>query len=391
MLSDNIKAIYDSNVMNTYARYGVCFTRGEGCTLYDEAGNAYVDFASGIGVNSVGYAHPEWVSAVSAQAAKLAHASNLYYTLPGGELAGRLCSLSGMKRAFFANSGAEANEGLIKCARKYSSDKYGQGRHKIVTLVNSFHGRTITTLAATGQDVFHKNFHPLTEGFIHVEMGDISALRALDGVCAVMLEPVQGEGGVLPCPTEFLKELEAICSERDWLLCIDEVQTGIGRCGAWFAYQKAGVTPDIVSFAKGIAGGLPLGGFLTGEKCEGVLCPGDHATTFGANPVCCAAALATLGILEGWLDSVEERGERIRAGIMSMGLPTVRSVRGMGLMLGVQVEGSPREYVQALLEAGLVALTAGSDTIRFLPPLVISEPDIDKGLVIFKSVMEGLA
>ncbi len=392
-MKEHIKNLYDSHIMNTYARYGVCFERGEGCTLYDTDGKSYIDFASGIGVNSVGYAHQKWVAAVSGQAARLAHVSNLYYTLPGGELAARLGGLSGMTRVFFSNSGAEANEGMIKCARKYSSDKYGKGRHTVVTLVNSFHGRTITTLAATGQDVFHKNFHPLTGGFVHVEMGDIAALRAMDGgdVCAVMLELVQGEGGVLPCPPEFLRELAALCAERDWLLCADEVQTGVGRCGEWFAFQKLGVQPDVVSFAKGIAGGLPLGGFMTGGKCEAVLGTGDHATTFGANPICCAAALATLDILEAALPSVEIKGARIRDGILGMNLPMIKGVRGLGLMLGIQVAGSPREYVQALLEAGLVCLTAGSDTIRLLPPLVISESDIDRGLGIFKSTMGGFA
>ena len=388
MSFDTTKSLYDSHVTDTYARYGVSFVSGKNCTLYDEDGKAYIDFAAGIGVNSVGYAHPEWVKAVAEQAAVLAHTSNLYYSKPGGELAVKLVGLAGLKRVFYSNSGAEANEGMIKCARKYSADKYGPGRHTIVTLDNSFHGRTVTTLAATGQDVFHKNFHPLTEGFVHAQLGDIAALEVLgDGVCAIILECVQGEGGVLPCPPEYLKAVADLCAERDWLLLIDEVQTGIGRCGKWFAFQNAGILPDVVSFAKGIAGGLPMGGFIVGEKCEKVLAPGDHATTFGGNLICCSAALATLKILEGALPRVQEKGDYIRAAIMNMGLPMVKGTRGAGLMIGVSVEGTPKAYAEALLKNGLVALTAGKDAIRMLPPLVISYEEIDKGLEIFKNTL----
>ncbi len=378
-----IQDTYAQHVLPTYARYPVSFARGEGSHLFDSEGKKYIDFASGIGVNSVGYAHPVWLSAVTAQLGQLVHTSNLYYHEPGALLAERLCALSGLSGVFFSNSGAEANEGAVKVARKYSHQKYGDGRHTIVTLVSSFHGRTLTTLAATGQDVFHKQFQPLTEGFVHVPAGDLAALEAMSGdICAVMLEPVQGEGGVLPLDPVYLKSVEALCRERDWLLICDEVQTGLGRTGTWFAHQGLGLSPDVVTFAKGIAGGLPFGGFLTGPKARDVLQPGDHATTFGGGAVCCAAALATLDILQDALPQVSEKGQVIRERIAAM--PYGLKARGMGLMLGVTVRQPPRELAQKLLDAGLVVLTAGADALRFLPPLTISKEDLAAGLDIFE-------
>ncbi len=379
-------------LMNTYARFPVTFVRGEGCYLFDEQNKKYLDFASGIGVTSVGHAHPKWVKAVAEQAGKLAHVSNLYSTLPGAKLAEKLAALSGLVNVFFSNSGAEANEGIIKLARKYSYDKYGKGRSTIVTLQQSFHGRTVTTLSATGQDVFHKNFFPFTEGFIHVPANDISALEALDGdsgVCAVLLESVQGEGGVLPLKGDYVKAVAKLCAERDWLLLFDEVQTGIGRTGKWFSFQRFdGVKPDAISFAKGIAGGLPLGGFIAGEKCCGVLQPGDHATTFGANPVVCAAALATLEILEEALPEVERKGEKIREELSK--IEGLSNVRGAGLMIGANVDTqkyeSARALVGKLLENGLVCLTAGGNALRLMTPLVISDKEIEEGMNIIRSV-----
>ncbi|MDR1735705.1 MAG: aspartate aminotransferase family protein [Oscillospiraceae bacterium] len=374
--------------MPTYGRFDVSFVRGEGATLYGEDGREYIDFASGIGVNSVGYAHPDWVKAVSAQAGTLAHVSNLYHTLPGAKLAERLCALSGMEKVFFANSGAEANEGLIKCARKYSHDKYGEGRAAVVTLVNSFHGRTVTTLAATGQESFHQHFMPFTGGFRHVPAGDLEALQTQPGdVCAVLLELVQGEGGVLPLDKEYVQSVAGLCRKNDWLLCVDEVQTGIARTGTWFAFQQYGIKPDIVSFAKGIAGGLPLGGFMTGEKTSDVLTPGTHATTFGANPVCCAAALATLDILEGVLSDVGRKAGLIRAALEEKNPENLAGIRGLGLMIGLSVKGAPRDYAQSALDKGLVVLTAGKDAVRLLPPLTISEKELEKGLKILCEVL----
>ena len=385
-MKQSTQNLYNNYILPTYGRYPVSFVRGEGVYLYDDNGKAYLDFASGIGVNSLGTAHPAWLDAVTKQAAALGHVSNLYYSEPAAHLAEKLCEISGMQGVFFANSGAEANEGAIKTARKYSFDKYGKGRATIATLVQSFHGRTVTTLAATGQDVFHNFFFPFTEGFVHVPAGDISALEALgDDVCAVMLESIQGEGGVLPLSQEYLCKVQSLCMDRDWILIVDEVQTGIGRTGDWFAFQNAGLNPDIVSFAKGIAGGLPFGGFLTGARTRDVLKPGQHATTFGGNPVCAAAGLAVLGVLEPLLPRIQAMGTLLQNEIMRAKLPCVKEVRGRGLMLGVAIQGdvAPRAWVEALLSAGLVALTAGQDAIRFLPPLVISEEEVRTGLSIF--------
>ena len=384
----DIKELYN-NILPTYGRQPVDFVSGKGCRLWDSAGNEYIDFMSGIGVCSVGHAHPAWVEAVTNQAQTLAHTSNLYYTLPGGLLAKRLCALSGLGGTFFANSGAESNEGLFKLARKYSRDKYGEGRSTILTLENSFHGRTLAALSATGQPSFHRHFHPFPQGFRHIKAGDIEQLSMQgEDVCALMIELVQGEGGVRPLDISYVQQAAKLCQERDWLLLIDEVQTGIGRTGHWFAFQGYDIQPDAVSFAKGIAGGLPLGGFLVNDRLKDVLQPGDHATTFGANPICCAAALATLDILEEILPKISEKGEYIRKSIEGMNLPNIAEIRGMGLMLGVRIEGLGHAEVNSmLLKAGLAALIAGADIIRFLPPLIIEKADIDRGLEIFQNVL----
>jgi len=381
-----IQQQYSENILPTYGRLPVAFTKGRGSRLWDSEGKEYIDFASGIGVTSIGHSHPKWVYAIADQAANLAHTSNLFYTLPSGDLAARLNELSGMSAAFFANSGAEANEGLIKTARKYSRDKYGEGRATIITLINSFHGRTITTLAATGQDKFHNHFHPFTPGFRHVAAGDLAALESQgDDVCALLIETVQGEGGVNPLCSEYVQAAANICKERDWLLLVDEVQTGIGRTGYWFGFQGMGITPDGLSFAKGIAGGLPLGGFLVGEKLSPTLNLGDHGSTYGGNLICAVAALAVLDVLEPELPKIEEKGQYIRSKIEAMNLPQISQVRGKGLMLGLQLKGiTPAEVNAKLLESGLVALTAGTDVLRFLPPLTITMEEIDAGLAILE-------
>ena len=381
------KTLYDNHILPTYARQEVCFVRGEGSYLFDDAGKRYLDFGSGLGVSSVGCAHPEWVAAVTKQAATLVHTSNLYYTEPGGLLAQKLCGLSGLDKVFFANSGAEANEGLIKAARKYSEDKYGPGRHTVVTLNRSFHGRTHTTLAATGQDAFHQYFQPLTPGFAHVDAGGLDALKALgNGVCAVLLEPVQGEGGVYPLEKDYVQAVAKLCAERDWLLLFDEVQTGIGRCGAWFGYQMFGVEPDGVSFAKGIAGGFPLGGFLLSQKLRGVFAPGLHGSTYGGTPLACAAALATLDILSGVIDDVARKGKLLRDGVEAIG-GAVLEVRGRGMMIGIAVKEDPKSYLKPLRDRGLICLTAGADAVRLLPPLTVSDAEINEGLAILKEVL----
>jgi acetylornithine/N-succinyldiaminopimelate aminotransferase len=382
----------DEFVLPTYARYKYAFVRGEGSTLYDAEGKPYVDLASGIGVNSLGYYHRKWVDAVAQQAAKLQHVSNLYYTQPMAELAQKLVTRTGMKYAFFSNSGAESNEGLIKLARKYSFEGYGtHDRHKIVTLQNSFHGRTVTTLEATGQEKFHGfDFFPYTGGFTYIWPGDIGALRSSSAkACAVLLELVQGEGGVYPLPREYVREVEAFCREHDFQLLIAEVQTGIGRTGTLFAYQQYGIEPDAVSFAKGIAGGLPMGGFLVNERAANVLRAGDHATTFGGNPICAAAANVVLDELtDSMLADVVRKGQKIKDAVTSFHSSKVAEVRGLGLMIGVKLIGiTHREAVEQLLERGVVALTAGGDTLRFLPPLTITDAELDTAIAALKEVL----
>ncbi|MCL1989521.1 MAG: acetylornithine/succinylornithine family transaminase [Defluviitaleaceae bacterium] len=379
-------------LLNVYKRFPVTFVKGDGNQLYDDEGKAYLDFASGIGVNAIGHAHPVWVEAVTEQAAKLAHVSNLYQTEPAELLAKKLVDISGLAGVFFANSGAESNEGMIKMARKYSQDKYGKGRHTIITLTQSFHGRTITTLAATGQDSLHQYFDPFTEGFVHVPANDITAINALDhaSTCAVLLEPVQGEGGVLPLDEAYVRAVAKLCEENDWLLLFDEVQTGIGRTGKWFAFQHFDVKPDAVSFAKGIGGGLPLGGFIVSQKCQAVLGIGDHGTTFGGNPIACAGALAVLQVVEEALPTVASKSKQIVEAFEKIN--GLSHVRGIGLMMGATVNetvGPVREVVESLLEAGLVVLSAGTDTLRLLPPLTITEAELTAGLEIVQQVCEG--
>ena len=390
MTFEELKALDEQYVVQSYGRNRIGLDHGAGATLYGLDGREYIDFASGIGVLSVGTANPKWVEAVSGQAAKLAHVSNLYYSQPYARLAEKLCTRSGMAAAFFANSGAEANEGIIKLARKYSYDKYGKGRGTVITLNHSFHGRTITTLAATGQDKFHDYFFPFTEGFRYADP-DLNSVQEVAGhdVCAVMLELVQGEGGVLPMEPEFVAGLARLCEERDWLLLVDEVQTGIGRTGSLFCFQQYGIQPDACSFAKGVAGGLPMGGFLVNEKCRNVFGPGTHATTFGGNPIAAAAACAVLDILDDdAIGQVKEKGDYIRRSIESMELPCLGKTRGMGLMIGIAVADgyTNRELCAKLNEAGLLALTAGPG-LRLLPPLTITEEEINKGLAILHSAL----
>ena len=390
MTFEELKALDEQYVLQTYGRHPFVIDHGQGATLYDTEGNEYIDFASGIGVNSVGTAHPRWQAAVAEQAGKLGHICNLYYSEPYIKLAEKLCTRSGMAAAFFGNSGAEGNEGIIKLARKYSFDKYGEGRGTVITLNHSFHGRTITTLAATGQDVFHQYFFPFTEGFRYADptLDSVQSVAGHD-VCAVMLELVQGEGGVLPMEPEFVTGLAKLCQERDWLLLVDEVQTGIGRTGALFCFQQYGILPDACSFAKGIAGGLPMGGFLVNEKCRAVIGAGQHGTTFGGNPVAAAAACAVLDILDDeTIAKVHKKGDYIRRSIESMELPCLGKTRGMGLMIGVAVaEGySNKKLCSKLNKAGLLTLTAGPG-LRFLPPLTITEEEINKGLSIIHGTL----
>lgn len=389
MTFEEIKALDEQYVMHSYGRFQVAIDHGKGATVWDVNGKEYIDFTSGIGVCSLGYADEGWQKAIAEQASKLGHISNLFYTEPYAKTAQKLCTRTGMSNVMFANSGAEANEAMIKLARKYSYDKYGKGRGTIITLHHSFHGRTITTLAATGQDKFHDYFFPFTEGFRYADANDLDSVEEVAGhdVCAVMMELVQGEGGVLPLDVEFVQKVADLCAKRDWLLLIDEVQTGVGRTGTLFAFQQYGIEPDVVSFAKGIAGGLPFGGVMANEKCRNVFTPGTHGTTFGGNPVSAAAACYVLDTIDdSLLAQVKEKGTYIRKAVEEMQLPCLGATRGLGLMIGVEVKGEKtnRELAEALIENGLLCLTAGPG-LRFLPPLTITKEEIDKALAIIRS------
>ncbi len=391
MTFEQLKAQESQYVMNTYGRFPIALDHGEKSVLWDIEDKRYVDMTSGIGVCSVGYNNDKIISVITEQAHKLMHVSNLFTTEPMVKTAKTLVESTGMGKVFFSNSGAESNEGAIKLARKYSFDKYGKGRSKIITLVNSFHGRTITTLNATGQEKFHQYFFPFTEGFDYAAANDIEDLKSKidDTTCAVMMELIQGEGGVLPLDKEFVKKVETICNEKDLLLIIDEVQTGIGRTGSLFCFQQYDIKPDVVTMAKGLGGGVPIGAVMASKKCCDVLGVGMHATTFGGTPTVCAAANAVLDIVNNdeFLAEVNKKGEYIKQGILAIGSDKITDVRGMGLMIGIIVDADKRaEYVNECIANGLLVLTAGTNTIRLLPPLTISYEELDEAISIFKKV-----
>lgn len=393
MTHDKAVELDSRYIMGTYGRYPLAPESGKNATVTDFDGKKYIDFTSGIGVNSLGISDEGWLAAVTAQLGKIQHISNYYYSAPTGRLAEMLVKFSGLDRVFFGNSGAEANEGAIKVARKYSADKYpGQPERKtIVTLKSSFHGRTITTLAATGQDVFHNFFEPFTGGFKYVPLNDLAELeKALPpDVCAVMAEPIQGEGGVNMMDASFARGLRKLCDERDLLLIFDEVQCGIARTGTLFAYEAFGgeCVPDVVTLAKGLGGGLPIGAFVCGKKCSGVLGAGQHGTTFGGNPVVCAGACEVMSRVSHpeFLASVAEKGGYIRTKLAEMKFPAL-DIRGRGLMIGIQIDGNPKEYAHRAFDLGLLVLTAGSDVLRLLPPLTISYEELDAGLAIMRKL-----
>ncbi len=380
-----LKTIDKEYVANTYARFPVEPVSGKGSLVWDEAGKEYIDMGSGIGVTAFGIADDAWVAAVTEQLGKLQHMSNLYYTEPCAMLAKMLCERSGMKKVFFCNSGAEANEGAIKAARKYAAEKKGPEYYTIVTLENSFHGRTLTTLAATGQDHYHELFQPLTPGFVHAPANDLEAVKnaALQAkAAAVMIECVQGEGGVIPMEKAFVQGLADFCKKEDILLLVDEVQTGNGRTGELYAYMNFGVQPDVVSTAKGLGGGLPLGAVLFGEKTEFTLGAGDHGSTFGGNPVCCAGALSVLGRIDDQLlKEVKEKSAYIFKTLE--GAPGVESVSGMGLMIGIKTGKPAGDVVKTCMENGVLCLTA-KDKVRLLPALNIPMPVLEKAIEVIK-------
>lgn len=377
-------------ILHTYGRSQVVLAKGAGMTATDADGKEYLDFTSGIGVNSLGYCHPAWVKAVADQAATLQHTSNLYYTAPDGKLAKKLCRRTGLDAVFFGNSGAEANEGAIKCARKYSVDTYGESRSKVITLVNSFHGRTLATLTATGQDVFHHDFGPFPGNFDYVPAGDFDALKqaADENTCAVMMELVQGEGGVVALDADYVAKVAAFCKERDILVIVDEVQTGVGRTGKFLACEHFDLKPDIITLAKGLGGGLPIGAVVMNRKVAAHMQPGSHGSTFGGNPVCCAGALAVMETMDdAFMANVNARAVQLRAGLAK--LPHVQEVSGLGLMVGIAFDGSIKAAdVRAACEKeGLLVLTAKT-RLRLLPPLILTAEDVDAALDTLRKVLE---
>jgi len=376
-------------VAGTYGRFPVELKNGKGALVYDTDGKEYIDLGTGIAVNTFGYADDEWIAAVTKQMNALQHTSNLFYTEPCAKLAELLCEKTGMKKVFFSNSGAEANECAIKTARRYSFLKYGEGRSTIVTLKNSFHGRTVTTLAATGQDTFHTEFGPFTEGFVYAEANNTAEVIALvkeHNCCAVMMEPVQGEGGVMKLDDTFVKEVYDFCSKNDVLLICDEVQTGNGRTGSLYAYQQFGITPDIVSTAKGLGGGLPIGATMLGEKVKDTLTPGSHGSTFGGNPIACAGAFSIISRIDDeLLAAVRSKSEYIFNELGNA--EGIKSVSGMGLMIGLETEKDAKEIVAACREKGVLVLTAKTK-VRLLPPLNIPDELLSKAVDIIKECVK---
>jgi len=385
----NTKNLDQTYVAPTYARFDVEIVSGKGSLVYDQNGKEYIDMGSGIGVTSFGISDDKWVAAVTNQLGKVQHMSNLYYTAPCAQLAELLCTKTGMKKVFFSNSGAEANECAIKVARKYSAEKKGSDYHTIITLEKSFHGRTLTTLAATGQDHFHQLFKPLTPGFVHVPSNDIEALKnavKANKTAAIMIECIQGEGGVVALDKEFITAVSDIAKKEDIILIIDEVQTGNGRCGTLYSYMHFGITPDIVTTAKGIGGGLPLGATLLSDKVKNVLGFGDHGSTFGGNPIACAGAISILErIDDALLNDIKEKSNYIFDTLSSS--KGIESISGMGLMIGIKTTKPAIDVVKECIEKGVLCLTA-KDKVRLLPALNIPKGVLKRAISIIKEVCE---
>ena len=388
MTFEEIKQGEETYIMHTYGRFPIALDHGKGATLWDTEGKKYIDLTSGIGVNSLGHDNEALTTAVSEQAHKLMHACNLYYTEPMVQAAKKLVDAAGMGKIFFANSGAEANEGMIKLARKYSFDKYGEGRNKIITLKQSFHGRTVTTLKATGQDKFHQYFFPFTEGFDYAAANDIEDMkRKIDNTtCAVMMEMIQGEGGVMALDPDYVQAVRALCDEKDLVLIVDEVQTGVGRTGTFLCCEHYNLKPDIVTLAKGLGGGLPIGAVLMNEKVAEGMGPGTHGSTFGGNPVVCAGANVVVDRLDqSFLAQVSERAVQLRTGLAK--LPHVKNISGIGLMVGIEFfDVQAADVLAACREKGLLVLTAKT-RLRLLPPLTVSEHEVDMALEVLAEVL----
>jgi len=393
---EEIKEISGKVFFPTYNRYAAAMVRGEGAYLYDTEGRRYLDFLSGIGVANLGHAHPEIAEAVCEQAKDLLHVSNLYFMPPQTELAARLVENSSLDRVFFCNSGAEANEAAIKLARKYAREVHGENRFEIVTLEDSFHGRTMATVSATGQEKVKQGFTPLLDGFVHVPAGDFGALERVvsDRTCAVMVEPILGEGGVVVLPPSYLREVRRLCSERDILLIVDEIQVGMGRTGKLFAHDWAGIEPDVMTLAKALGGGLPLGAMLAKEKYAPILGAGSHGSTFGGNPVACAAGLVVVKHVtdENFLGHVQEMGDLIRARFNEMAgrFGFIEEVRGRGLIVGVKLSVPCKDIVAEAFEKGLLVNCTQESVLRLLPPLIISEKEVEEMFEILSNIFEGV-
>ncbi|NLW07720.1 MAG: acetylornithine transaminase [Clostridia bacterium] len=394
MDNTSIAARGEKYVMRTYGRYPIALVRGEGARVWDADNKEYLDFVGGLAVNALGHCHSRVVAAIQEQAARLIHCSNLYWIEPQVELARLLVENSALDKAFFCNSGAEANEAAIKLARKYAREQRGADRYEIITMYRSFHGRTLATLTATGQEKFHRGFHPLMPGFKYVPFNDFPALQAAvdERTCAVMLEPVQGEGGVFPADEGYLQAVRSLCDEKGLLLIFDEIQCGLGRTGYLFAYQHYGVEPDIMTLAKALAGGVPIGAMLAKEQVASAFGPGDHASTFGGNPLATAAAVAAVKALlsEGLIENARKLGQYFYQGLVQLSreFPRLKEVRGRGFLLGVEIDGPADEVVAACQERGLLINSVHGHVLRFLPPLVVSREQIDIALDILRESLQ---
>lgn len=393
MTNNEIKQTSDKYLMPTYGHFDVSIKSGKNATVIDFDNKEYIDFTAGIGVNSLGFGNENWDKALKNQINLVSHTSNLYYTEPACNLAKSLCEKTGYSKVFFANSGAEANECAIKLARKYSFDKYGKNRFNILTLTNSFHGRTMATLSATGQDAMHNYFFPFNDGFIYVDSFDINFIKSqieTNSVCAIMFEFVQGEGGVIPLSKDFLQSVKKICKENDVLLIGDEVQTGVGRTGTLYAFEQFDIMPDILTSAKGLGNGLPIGACLCKDFLGNTLTAGSHGSTFGGNPIVCSGSIAVLDTLDiGFLNEVTKKAEYIKSHLS--GIKQIKSIRGMGMMIGLELQDGfdAKEMAKKCVENGLLILTAKT-LLRMLPPLTITYKEIDKGIEILKyTLMQG--
>lgn len=396
MNTKEIKQLANQYIINTYGDRPIALVRGKGVSVWDPEGKEYLDFVAGIAVNLLGHCHPKIVEAVKRQIETLIHVSNLYYIEPQVKVAKLLCELSFGQKCFFCNSGAEANEGAFKLARKYAKLNFSEDKYEIISLENSFHGRTYAALTATGQPKYHKGFEPLVPGFYYAKLNDLTSMKEKISrkTCAVIIEPVQGESGVYPATNEYLQGVRQLCDENNALLIYDEVQCGLGRTGQFFAHQYSGVAPDIMTLAKGLAGGVPMGAIVTTDKVAAAFSPGNHAATFGGNPLCSAAAYATLTTIrdEKLTENAAQMGDFFMTQLRALQLefPMMKEIRGRGLMIGIQLDRSCADLVKKCMEKGLLTNCAADTTLRFVPPLIVTQEDIERALEIIKSVFQEI-